>query len=322
MRDIFTNMSIVLNGNKYEVPGLTTVSFLDEVERKFGNKIRIQPAFGPAIHGKPRDTWIRGIVLHTNRGQLPGEVIAGGKDMKRDIALARYQASSTRVAGWDYTTDTDGSVAVSNDPWDLFTYHAGTVNSYTVGIEIVQDTNSPYNLYTDGLEATVLLVDYLTNRLGIQRQIVCYDESDGSWREKVIPGRLQSPKDRKRGKKEPTGGDVVGIYGHRNVTTNKGPGDPGNDIFDLLKAAGYECFDAATQQDLKVWKKRQEEIGLFEEYRDGVPGPKTRRILANKGYKYGMWVSRPIDALLLQQDIAAGYPDAHKNLFKVPGEQL
>lgn len=315
-------MSIVLNGNKYEIPGLTTVSFLDQVERKYGNKVRLQPAFGPAIHGKTRDTWIRGIVVHTNRGQLPQRIVPGGKDMQRDIALARYQASSTRVAGWDYTVDTDGSVAVSNDPWDLYTYHAGPANQHTVGIEMVQDTNKPYNLYEDGLDATVLLLDYLTNRLGIQRQIMCYDASNDSWREGVIPGRLQSPRDRTKLRKEPTGGDVVGIYGHRNITTNKGPGDPGNAIFDKLKEAGYEMFDVVTGQDKEVWKKRQEDIGLFEEYRDGVPGPKTRRILANKGYNYGMWVSRPIDALLLQQDIANGYPLAHQNVFKVPGETL
>lgn len=315
-------MSIVLNGNKYEIPNLKTVSFLDQVERKLPNgKVRIQPAFGPAIHGKARDTWIRGIVVHTNRGQLPARIVPGGKDMQRDIALARYQASSTRVAGWDYTADTDGSVAVSNDPWDLYTYHAGTVNQYTVGIEMVQDTNKPYNLYEDGLDATVLLIDYLTNRLGIQRQIMCYDASKDKWREGVIPGRLQSPRDRTKLRKEPTGGDVVGIYGHRNITTNKGPGDPGNAIFDKLKEAGYEMFDISTGQDREVWTKRQQDLGLDASLCNGVPGPETRRALALAGKNYGMWVPRPMDALLHQIDIANGYPEAHKNIFKVPGEK-
>lgn len=314
-------MSIILNGNKYEIPGVKTVSYLDTVERKVGNKVRVQPAFGPAIHCSPRTTWIRGIVVHTNRGMEPGRVVPGGKDMGRDIALARYQASSTRKAGWDYTTDTDGSIAVSNDPWDNYTWHAGPANANTVGIEMVQETNKPWNLYEDGLDATVLLLDYLTNRLGIQRQIMCWDSTKNTFEKGVIPGRLQSPLDRKPGKKAPTGGDVVGIYGHRNITTNKGSGDPGNAIFEKLKEAGYELFDVAKKQDLDVWKERQKQLGLSAELCNGVPGPETRRALGLAGKSYGMWVSRPIDALLHQADIASGYPEANKNLFKIPGEK-
>ena len=315
-------MSIVFDGNQYEIPGVRTVSFLDTVERKIGTKTRVQPAFGPAIHGKLRTEWIRGIVVHTNRGMEAGQIVPGGKDMGRDIALARYQASSTRVAGWDYTVDTDGSIAVSGDPFDMYTYHAGTVNSYTVGIEMVQDTNKPWNLYQDGIDSTVLLLDYLTARLGIQRQIMCWDSTSNKFVTGVIPGRLQGPYDRKsKRNKPPTGGDVVGIYGHRNITTNKGSGDPGNAIFDALRAAGYELMDVGKKQDIEIWKERQKALGLSPDLCNGVPGPETRRALALTGKSYGMWVSRPMDELLRQQDTAAGFPDAHKNVFKIPGEK-
>lgn len=354
-------MSIVLNDNLYEIPGLETESFKDTNSKLYKQK---------TIHGKERDTWIRGIVIHTNRGQVPGTIIPRNYESDprlrrlfnglpkdgRDIALARYQANSSRVAGWDYTVDARPSeagglpsVAVSNDPFHMYAYHAGTVNKYTVGIEMVQGTDRPYNMYDGTYTSTLVLIDYLTARLGIQRQIMCgvFDE-DGNftkeWIEGVIPGRLQSPNDRKRGSKSPTGMDVCGIYGHRNITTNKGPGDPGNQIFDKLLDAGYEVFDIRSEQDMKVWKQRQEEVlGIeFVEMSDitkrdtptakaipwldnsyaGIPDPHVtrRRIAQVLGKPYGMWVQRPIDKLLMAEDAKNGFPKSHVDLFTVPFE--
>jgi hypothetical protein len=263
-----------------------------------------KPIFNKAKHKSKRDTWVRAICVHTNRGEV-GPLLAskGPSNISKDISLAKYQASSDRVAGWDYTVDYDGSVACSNDPFEFYTYHAGTVNRHTVGIEMVQETNEPNGIYNSTLDATVQLIDVLTFFLGIQRQVLCYGyegDNKNKWIEGVIPGRLQSPNDKTKKKKEPTGFDCVGIYGHRNVTKNKGPGDPGNLIFDKLREAGYELFDASKNEDLEVWKLRQKnELGM--DVLTGVAGPKTRQKIFEKGIsKTGLWVERPIDKELLK----------------------
>ena len=52
----------------------------------------------------------------------------------------------------------------------------------------------------------------------------------------------------------------MGIFGHRDVTTNRGLGDPGDAIFERLASAGYEAVDFAASQDIETWKLRQEEL--------------------------------------------------------------
>jgi hypothetical protein len=66
-----------------------------------------------------------------------------------------------------------------------------------------------------------------------------------------------------------------------------------------LQRAGYECFDLDEQEDLKVWKDRQKALGIPVAECDGVPGPKTMEALKAKGHKFGMWVHRPIDDILV-----------------------
>ena len=283
------NLSQIINTGDY-------YSYLDRDPKS--NK----PLFDKAKHKSKRDTWVRAICVHTNRGEvgplLPGK---GPSNISKDISLAKYQASSDRVAGWDYTVDYDGSVACSNDPFEFYTYHAGTVNRHTVGIEMCQQQDEPNGIYNSTLDATVQLIDVLTFFLGIQRQILCYDgHVNNPWIEIVIPGRLKSQNDKTKKRKEPTGFDCVGIYGHRNVTKNKGPGDPGNQIFDKLQQAGYEIFNASTNEDLEEWKKRQKnDLGM--DVLTGVAGPKTRQKIFEKGIsKTGLWVQRPIDAELLK----------------------
>lgn len=275
----------------------------------FSHSLACSPLRNLGMH-----TNIRSICLHTNRGMtgpviLATEKVAPKTILGKAVALAKYQSTSKRVAGWDYTVDYDGTVAVSNDPFKFATYHAGTVNDFSVGIEMVQQTDKPNAIYEATIESTVLLVDVLTFFLGIQRQIICYDGFEGKplnakspWFESVIPDRLQSPYDKTNKKgKPPTGQDVYGIYGHRNVTLNKGAGDPGNHIFDALEKAGYEVFNAKELEDLSTWKKRQKDkLGFNAAQCDGLPGIATRQAIIDKGISdTGLWVKRPIDEKLL-----------------------
>jgi hypothetical protein len=274
-------MSIVLGGAQYEVPGVETVSYRDD------------PAAVPAAtDGSPRTTWVRALVAHTVHG-LRGDLKPGGKPSKRAEWYALYQANTARQVSWDFTVDTDGTVAWSNDPVARYTWHGNTVNAYTIGFELVQDADG--TTYQATIDSAVRMIDFLTAFFGIQRQT--------PWRAgKPYAGRIA------RAQSGNNGRNLVGVYGHRNVWVRNGDGrleavrkhgDPGDHLFLALAAAGYETLEtelavgAVEAEDTRVWSVRQEALGFGGGDRDGVPGPRTRAALAAKGYAHGLWVPRP-----------------------------
>lgn len=272
MLNITISMALIINGKKIEIPGLTTKSWQDG------------PSWLKEITDfNPRTRWLRMIVMHTHKG-VKGKVLPGiGKNSSTAENLARYQTNTDRQVSWDFTIDRDGSVLVQNDPAKKYSWQAGNVNSISLGFELVQTDEG--DVYEGQIEKTVLLIDALTALLGIQRQIAWSKKSNGP---KVsVVKRLQDG-----------GSDVVGVVGHRNQTTDRGPGDPGDAMYLALQKAGYECFDLDEQEDLKAWKDRQKALGFPMAECDGVPGPKTIEALKAKGHKFGLWVKRPVDDLL------------------------
>lgn len=273
-------MSIVLNGLKIATPGLETVSWLDD------------PHVPQATDGSPRTKWIRAIVLHTVHGKI-GALKAGFKASTRAEAYAKYQANTSRDVSWDYTIDTDGTIIVSNDPLKKFTWQATSVNPFTLGIEFVQDDDGA--VYSGQMDAGVKFLDFLTRELAkaghpVPRCVPVTAEgkpvkAEGKPVKGVIP----------RIAKADTAASVCGIYGHRNQTTNRGPGDPGDHIFNALLAAGYKGFHYETGQDLDFWKGIQQQLGITGSSADGVPGRATQEKLMAAGHKYGLWTPRPGD---------------------------
>ena len=100
-------------------------------------------------------------------------------------------------------------------------------------------------------------------------------------------------------------GDVVGVLGHRDLASNRGRGDPGARIMNLLGMAGYEPINFDISDDLDIWRRRQRELGMDKI--DGVPGPLTVGFLRAKGkpgprgkripLPSGLWILRPGDEL-------------------------
>ena len=264
-------MSIILDGKKIETPGLETVSWLDD------------PKVPQATHGNPRNQWIRAIVMHTVHGKS-GKLLPGfSKPSTRAESYAKYQANTSRDVSWDYTIDTDGTIIASNDPVKFYTWQATSVNPFTLGIELVQEDNG--DLYEGQMDVAVRFLDLLTRELAdrehpIQRQIPLTVDSH------PVTGVIKRIADATSAK------SVVGIYGHRNQTSNRGPGDPGDFVFKALQAAGYKGFYLDNQEDLIFWKSIQTRLGLSP---DGVPGPATQQALLNAGHKHGLWVERPGD---------------------------
>lgn len=264
-------MSIIINSKKFEIPGIKTVCWADA-----GSKIKY------VTDKDNRAKTIRGIVIHTHEGKLNRVLKPGlGPNTTMDDRLASYQTNTDRYVSWDYTIDLNGDVTCQNDPAVHYTWHGNNTNPYTLGIELIQESDG--SLYDHQLDKVVLFLDFLTNKLGIQRQIP-WDKT------KNEPVLTQIPRIR-----DGNGQNVVGIYGHVNITSQRGIGDPGSHIFNKLKAAGYEGFELNKNEDVDTWKARQTQLGLTA---DGLPLKDTVEKLKISGNKSGLFVERPIDLLI------------------------
>ena len=279
-------MSIILNDKKLEIPGMKTLSWLDG-----------DPKIKYVTDKGVRKRRTRLIVMHTHEG-VKGSLLEGvGPNTTIDERLALYQVTTDRYVSWDGTIDMNGDLTWQNDPCKNFTWQAGqdTINNVGLGIELVQKITTENgsargDLWKGQIEKAVLLIDFLTAKLGIQRQIP-WDKARNRPVLTQIP-RLQ---------KSDGGADMVGIIGHVMITTTRGPGDPGPYIFEALRDAGYELFDMAAGEDLTAWKQRQAGFGIIPRECDGIPLDKMINLLKSKGHKHGMFIPRPCD-LLIQEE--------------------
>lgn len=282
-------MSIQLYGRQIDV--LNTACPLDPPEvvravtRGKGSKV---PRSTEGYKRDPRSSWISGLVTHTTSGTVrsldPKPLI----ESVRDWAYAKYDVQQDDKS-WSTTVDLDGSAIQVCDPAERATWHAGRVNAYTDGWELVQ--TSAGTLTSVQLDAYVRLVDEFTWHAGVPRII--------PWRDgRPYLGMLTRALAAHGG-----GRTLCCIYAHRNVWTIskvtgklvpvRGEGDPSRLPFDALKAAGYLALDVEAGEDLALFKGLQAEHGLTP---DGVWGPQSRLALARRG-DGGMLVKRPGDEL-------------------------
>ncbi|MBL8684435.1 MAG: N-acetylmuramoyl-L-alanine amidase [Myxococcales bacterium] len=263
-------MSIVLGGIAHEVEGLRSVSYLDD------------PKIAPRItDSDARKRRVRSVIVHTTSGTCRAGKVKPGRLATDDRAgvLARYQTRTARRVSWDYTVGRDGVVIAQNDPVERYSWHATAWNPISVGIELVQDADG--TLYEEQLGALVLLVDELTRRLRIQRQLAWVGDA---------PVLSQLARADEKGAK---GVDMVGVFAHVHNTLSRGAGDPGPAPFRALRAAGYEGFDFAAGADRSTWRERQRALGIAA---DGIALDDTCAALERSGRACGLWVPRPGDA--------------------------
>jgi hypothetical protein len=261
---------VIVSGQREQVPGLSVENWLDNPVLR----LRRHEDFRSR-----KTSWIRQVIIHTTKG-IPGgndqreQVIRPGLGPSQDAGqrCARWWTKSAESAGAHLIVDHDGEVFCCVDLEIEAAQHARHANDTSIGIEIYQGRDA--EMYEGQLEATVRLVDYLTRRFGIQRQ---------------VPNRYVGPVARLMDDVS----DVVGVLGHRDLANNRGRGDPGSKIFYLLYGCGYEDMNYEVREDLEIWRRRQRDLGLAKA--DGVPGPQTAAALRALGRPHGLWVRRPDD---------------------------
>lgn len=261
---------LLINGKTHEVPGVEILSP--------GDAPWVTISGGDSC---PRSTsWVRQITLHTTKGIDKQSVKPGKGAGGKAKAVADYWRRDPAHSGAHIIVDNDGTVACLTDLAKTVTYHATTVNPWSVGVEMYQEADG--GIYEAVLESTVKVVMAMCDLLGIPFQ--------SEARPYTSNGIVQRLKD--------GGKDAVGVFGHRdnawdfkkNVST-RGRGDPGDIIFLKLRENGLllHRYDAKPRGgDLDYWAKVQDAINKKYGTKlgtDGVCGPATVEALR----KYGLW---------------------------------
>ena len=271
---------LILDGRAVGVPGFDVQNFVDDP------RLALAP-----YDVRPRTfqerNWIHLVVVHTTGG------IPGGTDLRpQDIrpgfgpstnAGERVVGSWThdpgRPGGAHLVVDFDGRIYCCADLVTQAAYHAQHANGPSVGIEVVQGHDA--ELYQSQLDLAARFARVLCGLMptAIQFQIpLPYD--DGPVDRFVISQMRSNPL-----------ADVVGVVGHRDLTSSRGRGDPGDALMDALAARGAERLDFESGEDIATWKNRQAVLGVPSP--DGIPGPLTVAAIRRSGRPDGVWRAVP-----------------------------
>ena len=106
----------------------------------------------------------------------------------------------------------------------------------------------------------------------------------------VLPRQVHAPYIRGPVPRLRAGGrDYRGAWGHRDVTSHRGQGDPGDFIAQVLIDSGFEHYDVSEGEDLVAWKERQRRLNAAgcdpPLTVDGIPGVKTMQAWRALGLK-------------------------------------
>jgi hypothetical protein len=225
---------------------------------------------------RPRRTpWVRQLILHTTKGIHPQYVRAGRGPNGRDKVVAEFWRKDPEHSGAHIVIDSDGSVACLADLATVCAYHATSSNDWSVGIEVYQEADG--GIYEAALLALDLLAPAICEILAIPFQIPI-DRYANAPIERMLDG----------------GPGCVGVFGHRNNTSRRGRGDPGDEVYRRLIAVGAEGFDFGRKGDLSAWIGRQQHLRKLGEpvTVDGVAGPATMSALRKRGYANGRALDR------------------------------
>jgi hypothetical protein len=259
---------LLISGVVVDVPGLEIINPVDG------------PSWcrlSPSDYTRRRTSWIRQIIVHGTRGGWPQRVLPGAGPGGREQVVASFWRGDREHSAAQIVVDTDGSIACLCDLGRDAAYHATVSNDWSIGIEMAQLGTG--DVYQATIDATVRLIRALCSlpELTIPYQYAA-DRYAGRPIERMVDG----------------GRDCVGVFGHRDNTSRRGRGDPGDAIFDELRRDGCEPIDFGWREDIQTWLPRQRRLAALGERLtiDGVAGPGTIRAMRRRGFVRG----RELDA--------------------------
>lgn len=261
-------MSLLIDGKLVPVPGVTVIPPASHGGPSWA-------ALGPRDCRPRKTTWTRALVAHTTKGAPRQYVKPGGGPGNRERNVAEFWRDDPAYSGAHIVIGSDGTVACLADLARVCAYHATVSNDWSVGIELYQEADGGVHEAVFAAAVPVMLA--ICEALAIPFQFVA-DAYRGHPFARLLNG----------------GPDVVGIYGHRANSENRGWGDPGDEIFLRLAAAGCEPVTINDRRDLDLGKQRQAALNAADAkagrtFRplvvDGVVGPASIAVARRQGYK-------------------------------------
>lgn len=243
----------------------------------------------PASHGGPRwaalnpgdcrprpALWIRQVMVHSTGGRWPQAILPGAGPGGEAARFADIWNTDPVHSAAQIVVDSAGTVACLCDLVTTMAYHAEGSNPWSVGIEMYQRADG--GIYQATITATAQLCIALCDALGIPAQ---FDRRAYTGAPLLRMETGAGPLRHNSG-----GPDVVGIFGHRDNTCERGRGDPGDAIYAALLAAGAEPLDFASGEDLAVGRRRQAALNARGEHLtvDGLVGPSSIAAARRQGF--------------------------------------
>lgn len=259
---------LLIAGLLVPVPGLTVIP-----PASVGGPLWARLDRGDATS---RHAWIRQVIVHTTQGAWPQPIIPGAGPGGECARYADIWQSDPQHSAAHLVVDSAGTVACLADLVTTTAYHAEASNPWSIGIEMVQARDG--SLHQATIDATARLVAAICREVGIPEQM-----PRGPYRGEPLL-RMEARDGNHR--LQLGGPDVVGVLGHRDNTSARDRGDPGDAIWTALAALGFEGVDYACGEDLELGRARQQALnasggGLKV---DGLVGPASLAEARRQGF--------------------------------------
>ena len=171
--------------------------------------------------GTARRKAVTHVILHTTGG-YPDSKHLTPQRIRPEAASSRHCLAADVHAYWSKTerigaahllVDADGSVYQIADLSTRAMYHCVGYNQVSIGVEVVQQSDS--SLFAVQLVSVVELCEWLVLRFSLPRSVAMPYTGVRD----VVDG--------------------VGVLGHRDLSSNRGSGDPGDFVMEALVDAGW-----------------------------------------------------------------------------------
>ncbi len=282
-------MGLLVGGQLVDIPGLTIYAPAS-VDGPSFNRL------SPEDYAMRPSTWVQYLVLHTTGGLWPQPIHVGsgpGGHAREilDMWDGQDRGNGKKIhSGAPLVVDFDGTIYCDQDIVRCAAHAAEGANPSSVSIEMCTLPNG--GIYRGTLEATAQLVVALTwgrrgapGILPIPFQIPRVPYANAPLR------RCETGNGATRHQLAPS--DLVGIIGHRNNTSERGYGDPGEEIFALLANLGAELIDYDAREEQDLAKQRQARLNQLDAKAgvtlrplviDGIVGPASINAMKRNGF--------------------------------------